>query len=522
MIPSRASLQQALVFWSCALGLLLLVLLPLTMLAGQLFGPGVAGRIAATLAEGRLWELLAATVGLALGVTVLALLVGVPLGVLFGKTDLPGRWLALLIHMFPVFVPPFLLALGWFQLFGTRGYLGTPITARLLFGPGGAIVVMGLAFAPIVTALTVLGLGGSDPSYEEAARASARPARVVMRISLPLAWPAIALAALLVFALAISEIGVPLFLRVNTYPAAVFSRLGGVSYSPGEAFALVLPLLGIALMLLFLERRLIGRRSFAALGLRDRQQQRLSLGRYRAPLGVAAWLLVVLPLAPLAVLFVSAGRPGFASLMDWLGSSLSVSLFSALGAAALITVLGLVIGHALARRMRAAGFLDAVAMLAFIMPAAVLGVGMIDAWNRPATHFVYSGMAILVIGLGARYAIVGIRALAAVLSRSSPAFEESAAAFGGGYLRRMLHIVVPMHARGLAGAFLLALVFCLRDLDTVVVFYPPGGATLPVRIFTLEANGPPPTVAALAGVQVALTAVVLMLGAILLLGRRRS
>jgi iron(III) transport system permease protein len=39
--------------------------------------------------------------------------------------------------------------------------------------------------------------------------------------------------------------------------------------------------------------------------------------------------------------------------------------------------------------------------------------------------------------------------------------------------------------------------------------YPPGGETLPVRIFTLEANGPEPSVAALALFHVALTAVVL-------------
>jgi len=66
-----------------------------------------------------------------------------------------------------------------------------------------------------------------------------------------------------VFALSVSELGVPMFLRVDAFTAAVFARLGGIRYAPGEAFALVLPLLPVALGLLFAERRLVGAGSFA-------------------------------------------------------------------------------------------------------------------------------------------------------------------------------------------------------------------------------------------------------------------
>ncbi len=65
---------------------------------------------------------------------------------------------------------------------------------------------------------------------------------------------------------------------------------------------------------------------------------------------------------------------------------------------------------------------------------------------------------------------------------------------------------MPVHRRGLCGVFLLTLIFCLRDLETAIPLYPPGGEPLNVRIFTLEANGPEPVVAALALLQVLLTA----------------
>jgi iron(III) transport system permease protein len=80
------------------------------------------------------------------------------------------------------------------------------------------------------------------------------------------------------------------------------------------------------------------------------------------------------------------------------------------------------------------------------------------------------------------------------------------------YLTRLLRIVIPIHARAIAGAWLLAFVFCLRDLDLGVLFYPPGSETLPIRIFTLEANGPEAVVAALACVQVAITGTAVALG----------
>src|SRR5262249_3154452 len=128
--------------------------------------------------------------------------------------------------------------------------------------------------------------------------------------------------------------------------------------------------------------------------------------------------------------------------------------------------------------------------------------------------------AILVIGYSARYAVVGIRAVSSVVLQSPLHLEEAAAACGAGYLRRLLRIVFPVNARGVAFGALLALVFCLRDLETSVLYYPAGGEPLTVRLFTLEANGPPAMVAALAVTHTIITAVVLGSGSLLLLRGR--
>jgi iron(III) transport system permease protein len=456
-------------------------------------------------------HLFASTAATAGSVTAVAFAFGLPLGVVLARTDVPGRRAALALHGFPLFIPPLLLTMGWSHLAGG---------SEVLFGRAGLIGVLGLALAPAVTALTVLGLDGIDPGLEDSARVVASPGAVVRRILLPLARRALVVAALVVFALAFSELGAAMFLRVRTYPAAVLARLGGMAYAPGEAFMLVLPLLALALVLGAVERRCGGARTFASLGVRT-DQPLWSLGRARWPVAAACWLVVAAGLAPLGALaavalasgrFVEALAPAMPSLWN--------SVRTMVVTATLVTGVGLVLARAIVDGRRVASAIDAIACLAFITPAAALGAGVIAVWNRPETAFVYAGSAILVVGLVGRYAVLGVRPLAATLSRTPPHLDEAARAAGASYLRRLHRIVVPVHHRAIVGTWMLVAVFALRDLETVVLFYPPGGAPLMVRIFTLEANGAPAVVASLALVQIAVTAVTLAAAGTLLRRRR--
>lgn len=517
LIPRRV--EQPLLLAAAGALLALVAVAPLVALAGELLAVDLAG-VWRTLSGGQASRLLAGSFGLSAAVTALALAVGLPLGLLLGRADLPGRAVALWLHAFPLFLPPFLLALGWFHLLGREGLLGNGATADLLFSASGAVLVLGLALSPAVTLLVAAALQAIDPSLEEAALLAGGPWRTATRILLPLTRPAVALGALVVFSLTFSELGVPMFLRVPVYPAMVFSRLGGVDYAPGEAFALALPLVGISFALLVAERRAAGRRSFAALGLRSREVPSLPLGRWRWGATAAAWALAILPLAPIAALAWSAGRAGFGELPSWVGGSPWTSLAVAAAAATFVGLVGIPVGHAAARGLRGGVGLDALAVLAFLLPASVLGVGLISAWNRPLTQAVYASPFIVAMALAARYAAIGLRTTAVVFSQSPLHLEEAAAVSGAGYLHRLRRIVLPLHARGLGAAWMLTALFCLRDLEAAVLVYPAGSEPLTVRIFTLEANGPPPVVAALACTQVAMAAAVLAIAGVTLLRRR--
>ncbi|HZX43293.1 MAG TPA: hypothetical protein VFE93_15740 [Myxococcaceae bacterium] len=505
--------QESVVTWAAAAVLGVAIALPFGAVGLELvLHPGAAFRV---LTGSALVALFAQTVIRSAGVAIVSVALGLVLGTLLFRTDVPLRRTALALHMLPLFLPPYLLALGAAQLFGRGGLLGSDATSRLLFGEPGAIGLQILAFAPIVTGLVGLGLSSVDASLEDAARVLAPPWRVLTGVLLPLSWPSVTLGALLVFALSFSELGVPMFTRVRAYPAAVFARLGGMQYLPGEAVGLVLPLLGVAALLLLIERT-IAARMRGVRGIR-RDAPRVPLGGTWPALLVllAAGAAALLPIVGLA----TRGLSALPALSTWLGTSLESSVLASAGTATAVTGLAAVLGFSLGRRRLPGRIVDALAALSFVAPAAILGIGLITVWNRPSTAAIYGSVAILMLGWSARYAVLGIRPVALAVSLTPSTFEDAARVSGARFPRLMVSIVAPLQRKALAAAWLFTFAFCLRDLETAILYYPPGHEPLTVRIFTLEANGPGPVVAALALVQLVLGGACLGAGA-WLLGRR--
>jgi iron(III) transport system permease protein len=75
--------------------------------------------------------------------------------------------------------------------------------------------------------------------------------------------------------------------------------------------------------------------------------------------------------------------------------------------------------------------------------------------------------------------------------------EEAAQVIGVSWTKRITGIVMPLVKTDLGVAWLVAYIFCLRDMGISMLVYPPGMDPLTVRIFTLMANGEPAMIAAL-------------------------
>jgi ABC-type Fe3+ transport system permease subunit len=144
----------------------------------------------------------------------------------------------------------------------------------------------------------------------------------------------------------------------------------------------MVPLVAVALMLAALERRFAGRRALAAVGA-VRPFER-PLFTFRAPFLTGSILAAAVSLAPIAALLVEVDG-GLAETIGWIGNTPFSSLASSTAAAAIMTLVAVVLGWELTRRSWLGGWSDRLCTLAFLMPSSILGVGLIAAWNRDAT-----------------------------------------------------------------------------------------------------------------------------------------
>jgi len=166
-----------------------------------------------------------------------------------GKTILDG-----LIHL-PLVLPPVVVGYLLLLLFGRTGVFGAPLEEifgiRIAFTWSAAAIAAGIMGFPLMVRAIRLSLEAVDRGLEQAAATlGAPPARVFLRVTLPLMLPGLIAGTFLGFARALGEFGATITFAANipgetrTLPLALYSLL----QSPGgETAALRLMLLSIIL-----------------------------------------------------------------------------------------------------------------------------------------------------------------------------------------------------------------------------------------------------------------------------------
>jgi iron(III) transport system permease protein len=442
---------------------------------------------------------------------------GVPLGLLFGKTNLPFRRTFAVLLSIPLLIPPYILAVSWFNLLARDGPLARvvpPGTVGLLsdwlFGLPGCAWVLVSAFMPVVMILTMIYVHAVSPRLEEAGRLSARWPGILRYITLPMILPGILFGGILVFLLVLGEVGVPMFLRYPVFPVETLTQFSAF-YDFGAAAAAATPLLGITLAVLAWERFYLREKTYRLRPMIGGTRILLvSLGRWRIPALLAVGLLtgafVTLPL--LALVTSSLSPFAYFEAWDKAADSLGRSLVFAFLGASLLATFGFFCGYII--HHRALSFwrsVDTLTLLLFTLPGTVIGVGLIALWNRPLTGFIYASAAMVILAYLAQYTALTSRIMLAMLGNVPHSLEEAAQMTGAPWFARILHVVVPAALPGVIAAWLIGFIFCLRDLGASMLVYPPGQDTLPVRIYTLMANGAPSLIAALSVILVSATLV---------------
>lgn len=484
------------------------------------------------LATGRPWTLLGNSFALSVPTTLLATMIGLPLGILFARTDLPLRKLFAVLFTIPLLIPPYIIAVSWFDLLGREGFLAAllgpavaSVTSKWLFGLPGCVLVLFSTFMPIVMLLTMAYSKTVDLRLEEAGKLVSGWPFVLKGITIPLIFPGVLLAAMLVFLLTLGEFGVPTFLRYDVFPVESFTQFSAF-YNFGAATAAAIPLALITFLVLVLESSFLQEKTYQIRpASAEATASPFRLGSLRNWCFVSVNLLciavVVVPL--LIVVFRSFASGAYAEAISRASDSLLRSLaYAGIGATAL-TLVGFLTGYLIyTQALPVWRSIDSLTIFLVGLPSTVIGIGLIALWNTRATAFIYATPAIIVLGYLAQYAALASRITVTALGQIPPSMENAAEIVGAGWLRRMFWIVGPLARRGLTAAWLVGYIFCLRDTGITMLVYPPGRDTLPVRTFTLMANGSAGLIAALSVVMIVATLLPVGLLGVVFRTRRRA
>ena len=461
----------------------------------------------------RQWQLLFNSLILACITTIITLLLGVPLGILFVKTDLPLKRFFTILFVIPLIIPPYILAIAWFYCLGRSGIVASifgpkigVVTSQFLFGFTGALFVIVSTLLPLVIILVMIYLRMVSPKLEEAAKLSAGWLLVLKKISIPVITPGIFLSALIVFILALGEFGVPSFLRFDVFPVESFTQFSAF-YNFNAATAAAIPLGVITLIILIVERLFLRKKTFQ---FRLTKEPIIIVPLRKAKpfifsiVSILVFIFVIFPVGVLLIksFFFWAYNEAFFRSPDSIFRSL---LYASIGATFLV-LFGFLLGYLLERKtLRFPYAADSIAIFLFALPGTVIGIGLISLWNTQSTNIIYASAAIILFGYIARYTALGARIMAATFSQVPRSMEEAAQIAGAGWFRRLTGILIPLAKRGMIGAWLVGFIFCLRALDITMMVYPPAHDTLPVHIFTLMANSPEETIAALCIIMIVIT-----------------
>lgn len=527
---------------------------PLLRLFAEALGPGETGEPLGLLretVEGRafrraFWNTLASSAGSVVVSTVL----GVGLALVTGLVRLPGRAVMSFLALSPLLIPSQIMALAWIELLGSGsavlnllGIAPAPGRPNPLYSGAGVAWLMGIEHMPLVFIAVRARLATVPLDLVEAARISGAGARrIAARVILPLTLPAAAAGAVLAFAAAVGNFGVPALLgipgRFPVLTTLIYQRLNG--FGPQvigrvAAMALVLVLLAAAALAL---RQVVLRLTSVPVGA-GRPFAGFAPGRWGWALLALAWLaLIWLSILPIAALVTTALVPALgvpfgpetASLRNFADALANpavhrafVNSFSLAAAAGVISAAVAIplAWMALTARNRAARGLSWLADAAYVVPGTVLALAMILVYLPPLPVLgvsIYGTALILLVPYLGRFLPLALRPVEAALSATDPALDEAARIHSVGPLRRMLRIAAPVALPAASAGALVIFMTAINELTLSALLWSAGNETIGVMIFSMQYEGNSTDAAALSVMALALVAVMVI--AADLLGRR--
>jgi iron(III) transport system permease protein len=321
-----------------------------------------------------------------------------------------------------------------------------------------------------------------------------------VRVTLPMARPAIAAGTALALMETLADFGTVSYFGVQTFTTGIFRAWLSMG-EPLSAARLSMLLLGFVAVVVVAERAARGRARFHAGAQRRPRPARRELRGPYAALALAACLLPLaagfaLPVALLLHLTFGSPDPQFGA--RFMRLALNSATLATITAACAVAIALLLAYGARLTRSRIAGGVNRLAGLGYAMPGAVIAIGVLIPVARLdhaiadagiATGLVLTGsIAMLVYAYLVRFLGVALNTVEAGLAQVTPHMEDAARSLGMGAAATLARVHAPILRSSLVTAALLVFVDVMKELPATFVMRPFDFDTLAVQAYNLAAD----------------------------------
>ena len=463
--------------------------------------------------------------------------------------DFPLRRTLTWALILPLAVPPYLAAYAFAEFLTFTGPVQSAL--RVLFGfetprdywfpdirsTGGAAIVMVSVLYPYVYLTTRAVFIMQGRNIADVARTlGGTPTRVLFRILLPVARPAVAAGVALVLMETLNDIGASAYLGVRTLTISIYTTWLNRGSLEGAAQIAIMMLLLVFVLVMAEQWARRNQRYHSGRGTQLRARPaRVPLSGPRAAL---AMVLVLLPVAagfgiPVYVFLDYASRRLYQLSEPALVEALLNSVLTAFGAALVaITAALALLNAARAARTRAATVLARLSVVGYAVPGTILGLGLlfalagIDNWVDAlarrhlgvSTGLLFTGSAAaVVLACAIRFLALAEGSIRSGMEKLPPHLDEAARTLGKTPLRAGLSILLPLLTPAILAAMVLVFVDTVKELSATMLLRPFGFNTLATYVYENASRGAVEdgAVAALLIIATALLPVALLSGALM-------
>jgi iron(III) transport system permease protein len=472
---------------------------------------------------------------IAIGTTLLALLIGGSMAWFVVRTDMPGRKLVNQLAVIPYIMPSWTLAQAWLVLFKNRLSGGTPGLFEYLvgqsppnwlsYGPVPIIICCALHYYTFFFLFVSAALMSIDSNLEEAGELmGASRWRILRKITFPLVMPAIISGVIMTFSKVMGTFGSPNILGtpVRYYVVATMIRGSLGVGDKADAFVLAIVLILFAVVTISLNQKIIGtRKSYETIGGRGFVAQVSKLGKMKRVLFFAVILFQILVIAlPLGLLIYSTvmlkdGNYSLSNftLQHWIGArntiynngepgvllnpkiyrtawnSIKLSLFTAFFTA----LLGVLLGYAIVkgRGTRLSKLVEQLAYIPYVIPGIAFGAVYIAmfAVKMGPLPALYGTFALLVIVSVAKHLPYSSRSGVSAMMQVGRELEEAGQVAGANAWTRFRTLIFPLTSSGFVSGFLLTFITTMRELSLIILLVTPATQLLASQTMFYTENG---------------------------------